>query len=437
MKQIKRIMIVLTVIVFVAIAVIYLSFNKDKAMFNQDYLVEVNRIYQEIQVYVENHKQEQIGMELSNKDFITGRGYHQVRALSYWKEGEMDQKDFFEGKNALRNSQSYLLPLSLMDTGYSFVRFEYMKKEETYSSIQLVLILVLIVMWLITMVVLSYVLYHILRPFHKLEQLPYELSKGHLSNVLKENRYRYFGKFLWGMDALRETLKQNQIRQLELEKEKKMLILSVSHDVKTPLSSIYLYIKALKEGLYGVEKQQDVYYKLQQKAEQIEGFVAEIEKMSTQDLFKFSVDVTNCYIKDMIEPIEMIYKEKLTLNHTRFTIEKYPNKLVKADKDRVVEVMENILENAMKYGDGKEITISSTEEEYCLLITIKNSGVPVEEKEFNHLFESFWRGGNAGSHKGSGLGLYICKELMTKMGGEIYATKEENSMSFTLVLREE
>ena len=186
-----------------------------------------------------------------------------------------------------------------------------------------------------------------------------------------------------------------------------------------------------------MEKQQEVYYKLQQKAEQIEGFVAEIEKMSTQDLFKFSVDVTNCYIKDMIEPIEMIYKEKLTLNHTRFTIEKYPNKLVKADKDRVVEVMENILENAMKYGDGKEITISSTEEEYCLLITIKNSGVPVEEKEFNHLFESFWRGGNAGSHKGSGLGLYICKELMTKMGGEIYATKGENSMSFTLVLREE
>lgn len=430
-------MIVLTVIVLVAIAVICLNFKKDKTMFNQAYLVEVNRIYQEIQKYTEQHTKEMGRMDLSKQDFITGRGYHQVQALSYWKEGEENQKEFFEGKGALRNSQSYLLPLSLMDTGYSFVRFEYMKTEETYSSVQLVLILVLIVMWLITMIVLSYVRYHILRPFHKLEQLPYELSKGHLSNILKENKYRYFGKFLWGMDVLRETLKQNQSRQLKLEKEKKMLILSVSHDVKTPLSSIYLYIKALKEGLYGVEKQQEVYLKLQQKAEQIEEFVAEIEKMSTQDLFKFSVDVTNCYIKDMIEPIEKIYKEKFALNHTRFMIEKYPNKLVKADKDRVVEVMENILENAMKYGDGKDITISSTEEEYCLLITIKNSGTPVEEKEYNHLFESFWRGGNAGHHKGSGLGLYICKELMTKMGGEIYATKGENSMSFTLVLREE
>ncbi len=428
-------MLALTVFTVLAVVVLLVGVESFNQRENKEYQVEINRIYQEIEEYAKdmiNHN----GKGLADRDFLRGKGYTYVKALSYLKEGQGDEKAFFEGKKAVRNSESYVLPLPLEVKEYDFVRFEYLSVTKSYSYLLPLLFFVIAVLWLMTMLVLFWVQHSILKPFHKVEQLPYELSKGHFSIELKESKYRYFGKFMWGLDALRETLKKNHARQLELEKEKKMLILSVSHDIKTPLSSIYLYTKALKENLYEEEKRQQIYETLESKSEQIESFIAEIERMSTQDLLDLPVSVQDCYASEFMEPIEKIYKEKFCLYHTNFVMEPYPNKLVKVDKDRVIEVLENLLENAIKYGDGKSLTISSTEEEYCLLITVTNSGTPVDKTEVLHLFESFWRGSNAGKHRGSGLGLYICKEIMTKMGGDIYASIGENSMGFTLVIRE-
>lgn len=94
------------------------------------------------------------------------------------------------------------------------------------------------------------------------------------------------------------------------------------------------------------------------------------------------------------------------------------------------------MENALKYGDKQSIQVTFTEEEYCQLITITNSGKPIQSTEFIHMFESFWRGSNAHSKDGYGLGLYICKRIMNEMKGEIFAQSTENSMSFVLVVRE-
>lgn len=437
MKQIRWVMAIVTVLMLTGAILIVVKLRPNKGVENREYLVEVNRIYEEIQTYCKTHEGNVTIENLALEDFLSGRGYSSVKNLSYFNEGHENIQTFFEGKGADATLYSYFLPLTIEDTGGPrFVRFEYVKKEKEYSTLKYVLIGITASMWLLAMIVLAYLKHNILRPFYQIEQLPYELAKGHLSIELKENKYRYFGKFLWGLDALRETLKKNQTRQLQLEKEKKMLILSVSHDIKTPLSSIYLYNKALKEGLYEEDKKLEIYHKLQQKAEQIEDFVAEIEKMSTENLLEMSVCVRDCYVSEFMEPIKEIYKEKFAIYHTSFESKPYPNKMVKADRDRIMEVLENILENAIKYGDGKRISISFTEEEYCLLITITNSGVPIEEKEFPHMFDSFWRGANAKEQRGSGLGLYICKELMAKMEGDIYATRKNDGMSFTLVLRE-
>lgn len=63
------------------------------------------------------------------------------------------------------------------------------------------------------------------------------------------------------------------------------------------------------------------------------------------------------------------------------------------------------------------------------------SGMPVSDTEFNHIFESFYRGTNSKGLRGNGLGLYICRELMQKMEGAIFAQKVDEGMTFTLVFR--
>lgn len=68
------------------------------------------------------------------------------------------------------------------------------------------------------------------------------------------------------------------------------------------------------------------------------------------------------------------------------------------------------------------------------MIRIFNTGEPVTENDFAHLFDSFFRGENVAGKQGNGLGLYICKEIMHKMGGEIFAEREESGMAFVVVL---
>lgn len=88
--------------------------------------------------------------------------------------------------------------------------------------------------------------------------------------------------------------------------------------------------------------------------------------------------------------------------------------MLKGDADRLIEVLQNLLENAIKYGDGKCISIDFSEEEDCRLITVRNSGCSLKQEELINLFDSFYRGSNVGSADGSGLGLYISRQLMQK-----------------------
>ena len=116
-----------------------------------------------------------------------------------------------------------------------------------------------------------------------------------------------------------------------------------------------------------------------------------------------------------------------------FSIGAYDNKLLKGDFDRAFEVMENLIENAFKYGDGKRISIEFYEEDYCQVIKVYNSGQSLAPAEMPHIFDSFYRGTNVENKSGNGLGLYISRQIMQKMEGEIFAKREEDGMSFGLV----
>jgi signal transduction histidine kinase len=130
------------------------------------------------------------------------------------------------------------------------------------------------------------------------------------------------------------------------------------------------------------------------------------------------------------------YTEKLSLIGTDFSVGEYSDCILSGDPNRLTEVLQNIIENAVKYGDGRSISITFSSEEDCKLIAVRNSGCTLSENELPHIFDSFWRGSNIGSHAGSGLGLYICRQIMHKSGGEIFAEIMGGDMIVTVVIRE-
>ena len=155
------------------------------------------------------------------------------------------------------------------------------------------------------------------------------------------------------------------------------------------------------------------------------------------EMLRENLEVNNgeFYLSEAMQDIQRYYKDKLSLQHTEFVMEDMTDCLVKGDKERVIEVLQNIMENAIKYGDGRQITIAFSEEEDCRLVSVVNTGSSIPEAELVHIFDSFYRGSNADHVKGSGLGLYICRSLMHRMDGEVFAEQSEDGFLVTVVIR--
>ena len=284
----------------------------------------------------------------------------------------------------------------------------------------------------ITLGVLLYVRQRIIKPFNEISELPRELSKGNLTVPLKESKSRYFGRFIWGLDMLREELERSKQQRLDKIRSEKTLLLSLSHDIKTPLSAIKLYSQSLSKGLYPNER---VAENINAKVDEIEGYVSEIVRSSDSGFMTFETNPTEFYMSQVINRISDSYREMLTAAGTLFEINEYTDCMLSGDPDRLCEVLQNVIENAVKYGDGQVISLSFSEEEDCRLITVSNSGCTLPESELPHIFDSFWRGSNTANRQGSGLGLYICRRLMNAVSGDIFAETSDGYMNITLVCR--
>lgn len=321
--------------------------------------------------------------------------------------------------------------------GNTYYRFDYIRENITNKRLLFVVNLIMAAAAIFIFGTLIFVELVILKPFNRLNNVPYELAKGNLNVPLKENKSRFFGRFIWGLDLLREKLEKQKKEELDLQKEKKTLILSISHDIKTPLSTIKLYSKALSKNLYRDEnKKQEIYEILGKNADEIEAFVSDIILASREDFLRLTVNPGEFYLKDLVKAVEGYYSEKLEINRTEFIISDYKDCILKGDFDRSVEIIQNIIENAIKYGDGHFIGIEFNNEEDCRLITIINSGGTLKESELPHIFDSFWRGSNSEGYEGSGLGLYICRQLIMKMDGDIFACIDGAMVKVTVVFRQ-
>ncbi|MCI9080144.1 MAG: HAMP domain-containing histidine kinase [Lachnospiraceae bacterium] len=407
MKAFDRIFIIIIIIVIIITA----AFNITTVYYNDPYSGRQYRV--EIRRLISGIRKNGIGN-------INLSGYQYVTNIQEYN----GSSQFYDV-----NSDYYICEINGV-----LYRFDYINKSAGNIGILVRADIIIAIMALFLITVFVFVRQKILLPFSRFVDVPYELSRGNLVVPVKESKNRYFGRFLWGVELLRENMEQQKQRELKLQKDKNTLLLSISHDIKTPLSAIKLYSKAVTTNLYNdTGRQIEIAEKINKKADEIEKFVSQIARASSEEYLSLDVNTGEIFLSEFINKIEGYYSEKLKLANISFTIDKYTDCLVYCDVSRAEEVLQNIIENAIKYGDGKRISINIYEEEGCMLVAVKNSGNTLPETEMPHIFDSFWRGSNAGSNKGSGLGMYICRQLMYKMDGDIFAEINGGDMIVTAV----
>lgn len=417
MKNYNR-LIVVSIVFYILIALIGgIAIRQSIAESHKYYRVEINRILEEWDTPQ---------FSLDNYTYIKN-----VSFLDCDVADSQEIKDFY---NHTSETEYEIHALYEKDTLVGYLRMDYVngpKNKQSFWILEIALLLL--------EVAVLFVLFHLrsqlVKPFDRMQTFSNELSKGNLKGAMKADKSGYIGSFQWSLAQLKDHLDISKKRELELLRERKLLLLSLSHDIKTPLSAIELYNRALMEHIYEAEEErQEAHLQIEEKIKIIEGYIREIIKTSHEDLMDIPVEQGEFYLKDLIEKVLSVYQEPCELRKIDFAVGAFDNRIFRGDIHRLLEVFENIFENAFKYGDGRRIEISFSEEDGYQLICIYNSGEPVTENDFSHLFESFYRGNNTHGRNGNGLGLYICREIMHKMGGEIYARIEKDGMSFVLVL---
>lgn len=280
----------------------------------------------------------------------------------------------------------------------------------------------------------AYIRKTVILPFAKMKDFASYVAAGDFDRSLEMDKGNMFGAFSESFDIMREELKASRARELSLQKKERELIASLSHDLKTPVTGIKLTSELMATVFSQNEGQEitvteDMTMKMNnvyKRADEIALLVNDLFSSTLEDLGAFKVECSD-QNSTVIAEIVSEYDDRGLVR-----ISEIPQVIVHIDKLRLSQVIGNILFNSYKYA-GTSIDISFRFDESFLEVSISDSGPGVSEDEIELITNKFYRGKQHGDKEGSGLGLYIARILMDKMGGEL-SIRSENGLCVTLLI---
>lgn len=210
----------------------------------------------------------------------------------------------------------------------------------------------------------------------------------------------------------------------------------VAHQLKTSLSAMKLSFQMLLNGDFGAlnQEQKDIIEKLHQRNNMLIHSVNDLLNMIRIEDKGYFYHFDRVDIEDLINSIIIFSQEELKRKKIIFQFEKPIVKLPKImlDKEKICLAIQNIFDNSIKYTPlGGQITISLKNDNKNLEIKIQDSGIGIPDSQKKNIFEKFFRGSNAVKAQtiGSGLGLFITKEIIESHQGKIWFESKENKGS--------
>ncbi|WP_270513805.1 cell wall metabolism sensor histidine kinase VicK [Streptococcus mutans] len=227
------------------------------------------------------------------------------------------------------------------------------------------------------------------------------------------------------------------------ERERRLFVSNVSHELRTPLTSVKSYLEALDDGAL-TESVAPSFIKVSlDETNRMMRMITDLLSLSRIDnqTSHLDVELTNftAFMNYILDRFDQIQSQQST-NKVYEIIRDYPDKSVwiEIDTDKMTQVIDNILNNAIKYSpDGGKVTVTMQTTDTQLILSISDQGLGIPKKDLPLIFDRFYRVDKARSRAqgGTGLGLAIAKEIVKQHKGFIWANSDEGEGStFTIVL---
>ena len=271
-------------------------------------------------------------------------------------------------------------------------------------------------------------------PIQEMNIAMHHIANGNFDYVLhcKENNTDEMGELYKSYEDMRLKLKESAEEMKEKEKQNKELVSNITHDLKTPITSIKGYVEGLVDGVADTEEKRERYIKtIYTKACDMDRLINELTFYSGIDTNRIpyhfhKLNVTD-YFNDCVEDVGLeLESENIRLNYTNLIA---PDTLIIADPEQMKKVINNIIGNSIKYMDKEKgiIDIRLTEDNDSIRVEIEDNGKGIAAKDLGNIFERFYRtdASRNSSRGGSGIGLSIVKKIIEDHGGYIWATSKE------------
>ncbi|GAB6415421.1 HAMP domain-containing sensor histidine kinase [Bacillus luti] len=335
----------------------------------------------------------------------------------------------------------------LGDTFYRYVKFDFyfpqkeegsifvLKKQSSFVDLTQklfpILFISLLLLAILLIGLLSYLVSRsVIKPIFVLKDATEKIKEGNLDFQIPVTSHDEIGQLNQGFEEMRKKLKESIEMQTQYEENRKELISNISHDLKTPITSIIGYVEGIKDGVANTPEKMDKYLTtIHTKARHMDTLIDELFLFSKLDLnrvpFQFETVELNMFMQELIEEMQMdLSKEGIEIHLQLHASPLY----VTADCEKINRVISNLIHNSVKYMDKEEkkiiVTVSSDNDK--VIVKVMDNGSGIESDTLPYIFERFYRAEQSrnSSTGGSGLGLAIAKQIIEEHGGNIWAESE-------------
>ncbi|MGB3366836.1 MAG: HAMP domain-containing sensor histidine kinase [Acidaminobacteraceae bacterium] len=297
-----------------------------------------------------------------------------------------------------------------------------------YNSYYLNLFIAMFTVLLIIMIL--WISNHIKKSLNMIESITKEIECGNLDSKLTYTRKDEFKKIADVIESLKISLKGSIKEREKLENDKKKMLVNITHDIKTPITSIKGYIQAINDGIVKDEDTLSEYLQIiSEKSDVIDLMVKDFNEIVKYDygnmlLSAEYIDLDH-FIRDCVEEYSYTNKDI----EIKYDLKK-ENLMVLFDPKLMQRVLSNIISNTIKYNKGRKINIIIEIEENSnnYIIKISDNGVGVLDRNAENIFTRFYREDESRNSdiEGSGIGLSICRDIINLHSGKIIAYNSQN-----------
>jgi len=232
------------------------------------------------------------------------------------------------------------------------------------------------------------------------------------------------------------------VRQIRTLRQQQNFIASVSHELKTPLTSIRMFSEMLKEGWVSPEKQQEYYCFISDESDRLSRLITNVLQLARMERQELNLDIKPNSVNQLIDLLRSRLSSQVagtdfTLNFNHDVFQDHQH--LHVDPDAMMQILMNLVDNSLKFAkhaDNKNIDLHIQKSGSYAVFEIRDYGPGIPDQEQSHIFELFYRVGNelTRSAQGTGIGLALVQQLVSEMGGVIEYVQPKQGAAFRIRL---